>query len=167
GPSDSRAPRPNVRCGRGRPRSSCTGGPRRMGASRGPTDSAYNGRPAMKRLLVVTASLVPLALLLLPAPYAQAQRGPQVTLQLEYQTAWLTAHHPSLHLRVRVVNHGTQAVGQLSLGIILFSPALSRTAYEQSLRADPQGGVVLDAPPPVDLRGSLGPGAARAIRPPP
>src|SRR5437764_5999260 len=121
----------------------------------------------MKRLLVVTASLLPLAVLVLPAPYAQAQRGPQVTLQLEYQTPWLTAHHPFRHLRVRAVNHGTQAVGQLSLGIILFSPALSRTAYEQSLRADPQGGVVLDAPPPVDLRGSLGPGAARAIRPPP
>jgi Family of unknown function (DUF6049) len=103
----------------------------------------------------------------LPHQVASAAPSDVASLRLVSQTPWVTADHPVLKLAVRAANRGERALGDLSLSMTLLSPVRSRSAYEQSLRTDPEGSLNLLTPPPLTIRGSLAPGESRTVSPPP
>ncbi len=125
---------------------------------------AYNDAAAMRRLLASLAA----ALLSVPfAPPAAAQTGTgDVSLVLVRQSPWNTPEQPLLRLGVRATNEGAEPLENLSLGITVFARVLSRTAYELSLRQDPDPPVILDAHTLL-LRGTLNPGVTRTFLLPP
>lgn len=85
--------------------------------------------------------LVPVLLALLPVPTAAQEPSP-VALTLVSQTPWNSLDRRELTVKVRAVNSGTEPVDDLSIGLTLWGPVLSRTAFEESLVADPTTGVV-------------------------
>ena len=112
----------------------------------------------------IAAALLAAAAVLLPAvPVpAQEQTAPAVRLTLRRQTPWVTASHPRLEVEVRAVNEGAEPLGDLALGIALWGPVRSRSAYEASLREDPSGALPLLALT-EPLEGELAPGLARDL----
>jgi hypothetical protein len=86
--------------------------------------------------------LVALLLLVPPSAPAAAQETPSVRLTLVSQTPWNSLDRRELTVRIRAVNTGTEPVGDLSIGLTLWEPVLSRTAFEDSLVADPTTAVV-------------------------
>ncbi len=105
--------------------------------------------------------LFPLLFALLPLP-AAAQEPSAATLTLVSQTPWNSPDLPELVLRVKAVNAGPEPLGDLSLGITLWGPALSRSAFEGSLVADPENAVAIDAET-LPREGTLEPGAERVF----
>jgi hypothetical protein len=118
-------------------------------------------RPIMRRLSPLVLAL-PLALLFVlwaPPPSPNAQENPSVRLTLLSQTPWncptAAADPPSeeqgwscapgreLELRFRAQNLGTEPLGELAIGVTLYSRVLTRSAYEDSLVSDPS--IVIDA----------------------
>lgn len=121
----------------------------------------------MRRL----AALVPvLVLLALSTPSASAQTpspfpspdGGDVRLRLLEQTPWNGPERPMLDLRFRATNEGATPLGRLTIGVVLFGRVLSRSAYEQSLLADPIPAVVVEAET-YAREGPLEPGASRVF----
>ena len=114
----------------------------------------------MRRL---AGSLAATLLLTALAPMAAAQTtAGQASLVLVRQSPWNTPEQPLLRLGVRARNDGTEPLEDLSLGITVYSPVRSRTAYNQSLTDNPTDSVTLFAltlPP----RGTLGPGETRTF----
>ena len=117
-------------------------------------------RPIMRRLSPLVLALV--CLLALPAPTSIAQELPSVRLTLLSQTPWNSSHDPlhgpELELRFRAENIGTEPVGDLAIGLTLYSRILSRSAYEASLLADPS--IVIDGQE-LPRTGTIEPGASR------
>jgi hypothetical protein len=107
------------------------------------------------------ALVVPL-LIAVAAPVANAQEEPTVVLRLTRQTTWNTPEDTDFRLEVRATNRGQETLDDLSLGIVIWTPARSRTAYEQSLESDPGGGPAMAQAPPFP--GELRPGADRTFR---
>jgi hypothetical protein len=107
------------------------------------------------------ALVVPL-LIAVAAPVANAQEEPAVVLRLLRQTTWNTPEDTDFRLEVRAANHGEETLDDLSLGIVIWTPARSRTAYEHSLEADPGSGVTMAQAPPFP--GELRPGGRRTFR---
>lgn len=101
------------------------------------------------------------ALLLIPLPGATAQEPQPLGLTLVSQTPWNGIHDRLLDVRVRAENTGSQPVGTLSLGITLFGPVFSRTAYEAALSEDPASAVIDAETLPRD--GTIAPGGARTF----
>jgi hypothetical protein len=115
----------------------------------------------MRRLspLVLALLFVLLFVLWAPPPSPNAQESPSVRLTLLSQTSWncptATADLPpeqagwsclpgrELDLRFRAQNLGTEPIGELAIGVTLYSRVLSRSAYEASLVSDPS--IVIDA----------------------
>jgi hypothetical protein len=118
-------------------------------------------RPIMRRLspLVLAPLFALLFVVWAPPPSPHAQESPSVRLTLLSQTSWncptATADLPSeqagwscpsgreLDLRFRAQNLGTEPLGELAIGVTLYSRVLSRNAYEASLVSDPS--IVIDA----------------------
>jgi hypothetical protein len=118
-------------------------------------------RPIMRRLspLVLAPLFALLFVVWAPPPSPHAQESPSVRLTLLSQTSWncptATADLPSeqagwscpsgreLDLRFRAQNLGTESLGELAIGVTLYSRVLSRNAYEASLVSDPS--IVIDA----------------------
>jgi hypothetical protein len=118
-------------------------------------------RPIMRRLSPLVPALLFALLFVLwaPPPSPNAQESPSVRLTLLSQTSWncptATADLPSeqagwscptgreLELRLRAQNLGTEPLGELAIGVTLYSRVLSRGAYEDSLVSDPS--IVIDA----------------------
>jgi hypothetical protein len=118
-------------------------------------------RPIMRRLspLVLALLFALLFVLWAPPPSPNAQESPSVRLTLLSQTSWncptATADLPSeqagwscppgreLDLRLRAQNLGTEPLGELAIGVTLYSRVLYRSAYEDSLVSDPS--IVIDA----------------------
>jgi hypothetical protein len=101
-------------------------------------------------------------LLLLLAPPARAQDSSEVLLRLIRQTPWNDPTHTSLSLDVRAVNRTSGALSDLSVGLTIFTPARSRSAYHQSLEQDPEGSsAILALVPPVT--GEVGEGSSRTF----
>jgi len=114
-------------------------------------------RPIMRRLSPLVLAL--LFVLWAPPPSPNAQESPSVRLTLLSQTSWncptATADLPpeqvgwscppgrELDLRFRAQNLGTEPLGELAIGVTLYSRVLSRGAYEDSLVSDPS--IVIDA----------------------
>jgi len=93
-------------------------------------------------LRLIPLVLTVLVLALLPAP-AAAQEPSPVTLTLVSQTpSWSSLDQRELTVQVRAVNAGAEPVGDLSLGLTLWGPTVSRTAFEESLVADPTTAVI-------------------------
>src|SRR5438128_10388033 len=108
----------------------------------------------MRRL---AGSLAATLLLTALAPMAAAQTTPgQASLVLVRQSPWNTPEQPLLRLGVQARNDGTESLEDLSLGITVYSPVRSRTAYNQSLTEDPPDSVPLFGQT-VPLHGQLGP----------
>jgi hypothetical protein len=108
---------------------------------------------------LLLAALEPLALA--PAAVAAPATG-DVSLVLVRQSPWNSPEQPLLRLGVRATNAGPDTLANLSLGITVYSPVRSRTAYEASLQSDPSE----SSPQIVDtlfLRGSLGAGETRTF----
>jgi hypothetical protein len=118
----------------------------------------------MRRLALSLAIATAVALAALPVPVASAAQD-EVTLKLRSQTPWVTADHPKLRLVVRATNRGSRALENLSLSVTLLSPVRSRSAYEQSLRFDPEGSLNLLTPPPLAVQGPIPPHKGRTIAP--
>ena len=75
---------------------------------------------------------------------------------------WNSVGEPILELEVRARNDGDSALDRLSLGLTLWPPVRSRSAYELSLADDPTAAApVLAEPRPQD--GTLEPGEARVF----
>jgi Family of unknown function (DUF6049) len=118
-------------------------------------------RPIMRRLspLVLAPLFALLFVVWAPPPSPHAQESPSVRLTLLSQTSWncptATADLPAeqagwscppgreLDLRFRAQNLGTEPLGELAIGVTLYSRVLSRSAYEASLVSDPS--IVIDA----------------------
>jgi hypothetical protein len=118
-------------------------------------------RPIMRRLspLVLALLFALLFVLWAPPPSPNAQESPSVRLTLLSQTSWncptATADLSSeqagwscppgreLVLRLRAQNLGTEPLGELAIGVTLYSRVLYRSAYEDSLVSDPS--IVIDA----------------------
>jgi len=113
-------------------------------------------RPSMRRL----APLVTLILLLSvwSAPGSSAQEPAAVRLTLLSQTPWNSTSQRGLDLRFRAENVGGDPLTELAIGVTLYSRVITRSAYEQSLVADPL--VVIDAET-LAREGELAPGAVR------
>jgi hypothetical protein len=125
----------------------------------------------MRRLAPLVLVLV--WLLALPAPPSSAQEVPSIRLTMLSQTPWNcpTGSGPKtppaafscpagreLTVRFRAENLGTERLGELTIGVTLYSRILSRSAYESSLVTDPPS--VIDAVP-LPRDGGLDPEAAR------
>lgn len=91
---------------------------------------------------------------------AQEEPASAVRLTLLRQTPWVTSRDPTLEVEVRAVNEGAEPLGDLALGIALWGPVRSRSAYEASLREDPLGALPLLALT-QPLEGTLAPGRPR------
>lgn len=87
---------------------------------------------------------------------------PSVRLQLLEQPMWNGPERPTLELRFRATNEGTEPLDRLTIGLTLFGRVISRSAYEASLLADPIPAIVVDAET-YAREGSLEPGASRAF----
>jgi len=133
-------------------------------------------RPIMRRLspLVLALLFALLFVLWAPPPSPNAQESPSVRLTLLSQTSWncptATADLPSeqagwscppgreLDLRLRAQNLGTEPLGELAIGVTLYSRVLYRSAYEDSLVSDPS--IVIDAST-LPRQDAIEPGDAR------
>ncbi|HJU57742.1 MAG TPA: DUF6049 family protein [Actinomycetota bacterium] len=119
-------------------------------------------RPIMRRLAPLVLVLV--CLLALPVSPSSAQEDPSVRLTLLSQTSWNSSydplHGPELELRFRAENLGTEPLGDLAIGVTLYSRILSRSAYDASLVTDPDPAIVIDG---GELRrtGQIEPGRSR------
>lgn len=109
-------------------------------------------------LLLALLLLAPLTLAPLSVPVA-AQELPAVTLKLISQTPWNSLHRRDLTVNVHAVNTGTEPIANLSIGLTLWEPALSPTAFEESLVADPTTAVVQAQT--VRQEADIAPGGAR------
>jgi hypothetical protein len=132
-------------------------------------------RPIMRRLSPLVLAL--LVVLAAPPPSSNAQETPQVRLTLRSQTSWncptATADLPlgqegwscpsgrELELRFRAQNLSTEPLGELAIGVTVYSRILSRSAYEASLVTDPS--LVNDADI-LPREGSLEAGATREFK---
>jgi hypothetical protein len=114
----------------------------------------------MRRLSPLVLVLV--CLLALPAPTTSAQELSSVRLTLLSQTPWNSTYDPfngpELELRFRAENLGTEPLGELAIGVALYSRILSRSAYEASLLSDPA--IVIDGETLLRT-GTIEPGASR------
>ena len=90
----------------------------------------------MRRL---ASSLAATLLVTALAPVAIAQTPPpgQASVVLIRQSPWNSPEQPLLRLGVRARNDSGAPMGDLSMGITVFSPVRSRTAYTESLTQDP------------------------------
>ena len=129
-------------------------------------------RPIMRRLSPLVLAL--LFFLWAPPPSPNAQESPSVRLTLLSQTPWncptATADLPAqqvgwsclsgreLDLRFRAQNLGTEPLGELAIGVTLYSRVLTRNAYEDSLVSDPS--IVIDAGT-LPREGPIEPGETR------
>ncbi|HXF36355.1 MAG TPA: DUF6049 family protein [Actinomycetota bacterium] len=102
-------------------------------------------------------------LALAAAPPAVGQEGdPLAALVLRRQTPWVTVEEPRLGVEVRATNLGRDPLEDLSLGIALWGPVRSRSAYLTSLSSDPLGVLPLLAQTRPQ-EGALAPGASRTF----
>jgi len=69
---------------------------------------------------------------------------------------------PTIELRFRATNLGVETLEDLTIGVTLFGRVLSRTAYEQSLVADPVPAVVIEAET-LAREGGIEPGQRRTF----
>jgi len=115
----------------------------------------------MRRLRAFALALLALPLVV-PATPASAQDEPVVRLTLLSQTPWNSifdeTHGRTLDLRFRAENLSGEELDRLSIGVTLYGRLISRTAFEQSLTADPS--VILDAET-LPREGTLGVGETR------
>ncbi|HEU4355762.1 MAG TPA: DUF6049 family protein [Actinomycetota bacterium] len=121
----------------------------------------------MHRLVALLPAAVLLAFTTVPAsaqsPSPTEEPEPSaVRLQLLEQTPWNGPDRPTVDLRLRATNEGDTALGRLTIGATLFGRLISRTAYEESLVADPVPAVVVEADT-FARQGPLEPGASRVF----
>lgn len=88
-----------------------------------------------------------------------------IVLRLARQTPWISPKRP-LSLSVVAKNGSQEALGALSLGVTVWAPVRSRSAYELSLQSDPDPPVALHVEV-LTFRRVLWPGQSRtfSIRP--
>ncbi len=103
-------------------------------------------------------------LLLVPAPAASAQQ-PAARLTLLSQTPWNRPESPLVEVRLRATNIGDRPLDELSIGVTLWGPVISRTEYERTLVADPTNGFAIFAET-RPREGTLQPGQSRELEVP-
>lgn len=113
-------------------------------------------RPTMRRLSPLVLAI--LFLLGSAPPFSSAQESPQIRLTLLSQTPWNSATDRELALRFRAENVGNEPLGELAIGVTLYSRVLSRSAYEASLVTDPP--LLIDGQT-LPREGTLEPGETR------
>lgn len=104
-------------------------------------------------LLLVAATMA------LPPTPARAQDQPAVRLFLTEQTPYVTPDLP-LRVRVRAVNGTDIAYRDLSLAVTVSSAARTRSGYAEALQSGPISPIGVKV---FALRGTMGPGAVRAL----
>jgi hypothetical protein len=117
----------------------------------------------MHRLPALVAAVVLLVLGASPAAAQSSSPSPEagdVRLSLLEQTPWNSPDEPMLDLRFRAANGSSEALHDLTIGVTLFGRVLSRTAYEESLLADPVPAVVIDGET-LAREGAITPGEHR------
>jgi hypothetical protein len=119
----------------------------------------------MRRLFALLPAVILLALWVAPASAQSPSPTPQaaqVRLQLLEQTPWNGPERSTLTLRFRATNEGADPLERLTIGLTLFGRVTSRSAYEQSLLADPVPVVVVEAET-FAREGALEPGGSRVF----
>jgi hypothetical protein len=119
------------------------------------------GRFAMRRSLALALAFVlSSALLGVPSRRAAAQE-PLVRLTLlEQSPPWNGPGQQHVTIRIHAENAGQEPLEDLSIGVTLWPPVLSRTGFEESLSADPADAAALLAET-RPRSGTLAPGASR------
>jgi Family of unknown function (DUF6049)/Glycosyl hydrolase family 57 len=110
-------------------------------------------------LALAIASLLASAFLVVPSGRALAQEPPVRLTLLEQTPQWNDPAHPSVTLRIRAQNTGGDAIDDLRLGVTMWSPVYSRTAFEESLASDPSTATIFGET--LQREGTLGPGDVR------
>lgn len=114
----------------------------------------------MRRLSLTFLAL--LGVLLAPVPTVSAQGPAVVRLTLLEQTLWNSSFHETnareLFVRFRAENLGSVSIDELAIGVTLYGRVLSRTAFEESLLADPPVALKAETRP---REGTIEPGQAR------
>jgi len=120
----------------------------------------------MTRRLTVQSVLVTgftAAAVLAATPVPARAQEPSVRLTLHSQSPrWNSPKDTSLTVRFRAENTSGEPVGDLAIGVTLWSPVRWRTQYEQSLVGDPVGSIPLLAES-RPRTGSLQPGEIRGF----
>lgn len=119
----------------------------------------------MRRLAALLPAVVLLVLAATPAAAQSTSPSPSlatVRLELLEQTPWNTPETPMVALSFRATNLTDQTLRTLTIGLTLFGPVLSRTSYEESLLADPDPPVVVEAETLARER-SIEPGGSRVF----
>lgn len=121
----------------------------------------------MRRLVALLPAAVLLACLVAPVSAqspspSESSEPSEVRLQLLDQTPWNDPERSTVNLRLRATNEGAAPLERLTIGFTLFGRLLSRTAYEESLLADPVPAVVVQADT-FARQGPLEPGASRVF----
>jgi len=116
--------------------------------------------PTMRRLALTFLAL--LGVLLAPVPTVSAQEPAVVRLTLLEQTPWNSGFDETngreLFIRFRAENLGSVSIDDLAIGVTLYGRVLSRTAFEESLLADPLLALKAETRP---REGTIEPGQTR------
>jgi hypothetical protein len=110
-------------------------------------------------LVLALASLLAFAFVAVPNGQAAAQEPPVRLTLLQQTPQWNDPKHPSVTLGVRAQNVGADPIDDLALGVTMWSPVYSRTAFEESLTADPATATIFGET--LQREGSLAPGDVR------
>jgi Family of unknown function (DUF6049) len=121
-------------------------------------------RPAMLRSLVRVLLAAIVAVPLATAQSARAQT-PSVSLRLRAQTPWNSPQQSTVELRFAATNMDASGVGDLTLGVVLYSRVgtTTRSGYERSLLAVPSPASVIDAET-LPREGTIAPGETRVFQ---
>jgi hypothetical protein len=115
----------------------------------------------MRRSLPLALVSILSAALLAASSRPAAAQEPLVHLTLlEQSPQWNGPGQQRVTIRVRAENAGQEPLEDLSIGVTLWPPVLSRTAFEESLSSDPADAAALLAET-RPRAGSLAPGASR------
>jgi Family of unknown function (DUF6049)/Glycosyl hydrolase family 57 len=114
----------------------------------------------MRRPLALgLACLLSVAFVVVPGASADAQEPSVRFTLLEQSPQWNDANDSTIRFRVRAENLTGDPIDDLRLGVTMWSPVYSRTAYEQSLSANPPNTTIFGET--VERSGVLEPGSAR------
>ncbi|MGZ4125835.1 MAG: DUF6049 family protein [Actinomycetota bacterium] len=105
------------------------------------------------------ASLLAFAFLAVPNGRVAAQEPPVRLTLLQQTPQWNDPKHPIVTLGMRAQNVGTDPIDDLALGVTMWSPVYSRTAFEESLTSDPATATIFGET--LQREGTLAPGDVR------
>jgi hypothetical protein len=121
-------------------------------------------RPTMPRSIARVLLAAIAAVPLVTATSAHAQE-PSISLRLGAQSPWNSRQQATLDVRFSATNQGGTGVGDLSIGVVMFSRVgtTTRSGYERSLVEDPTPAIVIHAET-LGREGTIAPAETRVFQ---